>query len=357
MNVGEYFVFPNNLAMAVARAGGSAEEVIALLILYRGAGIHTSSGWGENAIRKYAGMTYSRAQQATKFLQENGFIKLKLALTKACAPTNRPAKSRWQIVRPDYLPIYLPNELVDGTKHGNDSPPLCRLYTQARPALAQHIDFSNSRLDSILMLLEFYARQNIARFGGVDTQCWYKPWRTRGAEETDSGADQAIGTIFDIEKDIAAVSTKMASQVFIHIECEDYRMRRYLHAISNLMHLGLAYEVLQVWNADPIECLSAEWQYPLYIFDRQARTSEPCIYKQINRIGIDWDEIRYGSESYNEAATRCFRFFTFDTSWIAGSVLRMRYRAHDLETGIGMQEQRLRSEHWIEELNLLQDQD
>lgn len=348
--LGQFFVFPPNAALDIIRAGGGVEEIISLLVLYRGAGRFSSTKWSENAIRKHGGFTYSRATKALEFLAERRLITAKKA---GDVEDKAHAGHKWQINKPDDGLIYLPNAIVDGVGGGKDHPPLARLYEDVDADIAKGINIHHARLDAVSLLLAFYAEQDIAHYGGVSPFFWSRPWEITGSEyiEPKTPIPNSNGVFYEIAKGDQQVFDNHLCRRWDYIQDETQRLDRYWRAVRNLKNLGLAYEVLQIWTGDPTAKRDAEVMYPLYIFDQRARTNEPNIYRDINGLAMDAMGAELFFDPYGESAfgteIDTFRYVAVkNTNALAFSVLRLRYRPHDKDTGIGMTDQEKKAREW-----------
>lgn len=347
---GQFFTFPANAVRSIISAQGGTEEIISLLILYRGAGRYSSSGWSLNAIAEKGGFSYGRAKKCLSFLCALGFVEEKQPDPKA--NKDKPeAGHKWKLLKTEDDPIYLPNALIDGVQEGRKRPPMVRLYLDIKSKPAKGIDTAVARLDALTVLLAFYKEHDISQYGGVNPHYWFEQWVPSDDEYyREIPIPGSNGVFHEIDPDTERAMSHKMIEVMPDMS-EEERDHRYWHAIKNLRDLGLAYKVLQVWTKNPLQSQDAEVLYPLYIFDQRARASEPTTYREINSLAID----DHGSERFFDSdgtsqfgeTVSSFRFVAVKgKNHVAGCVLRLRYRPHDRDTGRGMEEQANKANEW-----------
>jgi hypothetical protein len=127
--------------------------------------------------------------------------------------------------------------------------------------------------------------------------------------------------------------------------------------------------VLTVWDSDPVKNAEAELQYTLYIHDRHAREGEPYIQKEVHTaafaLGVrkrffdfypnsdeyEYEYVReYEYEDDHHSSFINSRRFRFIASRQGGGypvgVFRLRFRARDRDTGLGISAEKRRCEEW-----------
>jgi hypothetical protein len=121
-----------------------------------------------------------------------------------------------------------------------------------------------------------------------------------------------------------------------------------------LKRLGLVYEVLTVWNRDPLKSKTAELQYTLYIFDRHARDAEPYLQREIHKMAMKLGEIDYGDLGLDDdrgepslISSGRFRFIAIKkTGAYPLGVFRLRFRPKTKDTGTWIEGERQRCLSW-----------
>ncbi len=87
-----------------------------------------------------------------------------------------------------------------------------------------------------------------------------------------------------IQKCEAISFTSFIESVFSYITGTEYSRKRFWNAFNNLKRMGYIYGVVQIWDKNPLDDINklAEPLYPLYVFDRHARETEPFLAHVIN---------------------------------------------------------------------------
>ena len=135
-------------------------------------------------------------------------------------------------------------------------------------------------------------------------------------------------------------------------------MPRFWCALRNLRRLGFLYETVAVWSGDPQKDRGAEPLYTLYIRDKKARENDPYLQRVVHST-IDklwehdgqmlWDD-EWTTPGLIELSRQQGGGFRFIASKKASGypigIYRLRYRAWDRETGLGMKQEERRVSEW-----------
>lgn len=382
---GKFFSMPVEMANEIVLHGGHAEEVITALVLCRGAGRHSSTAWTENSVIKHVRMSFGRAKKAIHWLAEKKFIETsspqsgsdtqqssQSLLEEAAEKENGPIKTsrsskRWKVHTSQYLSTtYFPNDLIDKAADKAYGP-IGKLYNELeiRPMLG--IKVREAQLDLIMLLLHLHAEQDIEAYGGVAPQIWHCTWLpvSDGMGRAGSNAINQIpksnAVIYEIERGLEHFSTDFVTKTLFYVTEKTEREERFRFALKNLKKLNFFYEVLNVWTGNPLDDDSAELAYPLHLFERQAKGGdEPYLLSKINNLADKFYADRDGEPSFEQDGSLKnirpgnFRYFGYQgIGCVALSVKRMRFRAHNRDTGIGIARQAKAVEDWtvlIEEI-------
>jgi hypothetical protein len=158
-----------------------------------------------------------------------------------------------------------------------------------------------------------------------------------------------------------AVFLSFAATALAYVPDPTERVRRFWCAFNNLHRLGLVYEVLTVWNDDPLgvdqkKAHHAHPLYTLYIRDWHARQNgEPYLQPEIHSMVLNrgeieplelgFDSLERGNANLVESGR--FRFVAIKKigAYPLG-VYRLRYRAKDRESGRGIAAEEQRCLEW-----------
>lgn len=345
----------------MVQQGAGAEEVMAYLVLVRGTSVRSKgvSTHGANSIANRAGMTHHRAEQAMDDLATGGYIKK----PEGSEDLVKKRSSRWQITEaPDVREVALANTLVDGVGgRGMANPPLARIYSEV--SLGKHCHIPDARLDTLMVMLHLYRHQSLADYGGISPRAgvfrqWVEAENSYGEKVLDMGGNAAL---YEIQGGGNTVFNKFAAEALFYVADQDERHLRFWDAFNNLHRLGLLYEVIQVWTADPERDKKAEPLYTLYVFDRHARKSEPYLSRAIHAAALRcgtldaYEEFPPGIEwegSGNIIGTGRFRYVA--NKKVGGfpiGIYRLKFRPHTRDTGKGMEAEQLRVEKWANALD------
>jgi hypothetical protein len=359
-----------------------AEEILAYICLCRGAGRFTSSGWTEHAIATYCNMTQGRATKACTYLVQNGLINLNEnyravksdqtpVLTSGAVGNedggsdNEPRNKRHKYFlncRNEEKMIYFPNCIVDGAISGRKLYPLSTLSKGSFLCQPKGITSREARLDAVILLMVLYAHHDLQKSGGVDLglwSTWFTPVESGDGLGTSPPTSELCDTgysIHEVERGSEYFQTSLIAQFFSYISDENIRNNRINSALKSLLKLRFIYEVLQVWTGSTQrDDEEIELEYPLYICDSSQRASgEPSLAKQINSLAFllyDRAIVFPRDETFNIGDGNQFRFICDDErrGYLISS-LRMKYRPHDHDCGVGMKEQSAMVSNWTEML-------
>jgi hypothetical protein len=349
---GNFFAMCNQTIRNIVDAGGKAEHVIGYMILSR----HTSakgkfkyrgSTAGAQAIARRGSFTYRESEKIISWLEGNGFINRPEADAES-----KPKKMqyRWLLNElNDNSIVYLSNSLLDGTPGpGKDNPPMQRIINETPFPTGIKITIKDARLDSLMVLLHLYQHHDIAGSGGVDPRVGiYRKWEHTDPIEVFDDARPLL-TVQEIKGAGTYFTNVAASDALYYIEDLDLIKIRYWNAFNNLSKLGFVYEVLEIWDSNPLGNDDAEILYPLYIFSRHARKSEPYLAKTIHSALINADPDGISIPNFFESITHSsqFRYAMPKEGAYPLSVFRLRFRPKTRDTGIGLDREKTRASLW-----------
>lgn len=393
---GEFFMVRYSYLREIVLLDGGVEELIAYIILSRGAGSFTTSFWSDNAVKKYGGLRFDRAKSACAWLEKNGFIRLHRKYHETVAQINReklasreqrvdsagnplaaPEKTRmcqkWILAELDETTanvpfdlnlsdeIYLPNQIVNGFKKGPKYYPLGKLYNGVHTSPEDGINTDAARLDALMLLVRLYMHHNIQKWGGVNPRVWRGEWNN---ETTDEHRWTPIPdtNYFLVEiVEGAKIFDEDYDEELLFFVVPMKRKNHFHLAMRNLRKFGFVYEALQVWDADPLDCSDTKpaiLLYPLHSYNAHARAqNEPFLSDAINALCemvYDPEDIENGIRGVTHSGF--FRYIEHqDLDACALAALRLRYRAHDHDTGVGFEAQRSLVRDWQEIIDASRD--
>jgi hypothetical protein len=348
----------------IVNLGGGFAEVSAYVVLVRGSGKkRETSTHGANSVAARTGMTYTRAEKALDWLQKHKII-VKVDVTDE-KPKNR--LPRFRLLPLPVLrvkEVALANDLLDGVGRGKNNPPLARIFNEAD--MGRHCVIADTRLDVFMLLLCLYVHHDLSEFGGVDPRAGiYKEY-----ESTENSYGKRMepfeGTnlaLFEIQPTYTISCGVFAREALFYVPDGQELKDRFICAFENLKRLGFLYETIQIYSADPCKNEKARPLYPLYIFDRHARESEPYLSTTIHKLALR-RKILHGCDEFvdpdddvtteNIIKTGRFRFVSDKT---AGGhpigIFRLRFRPHTRDTGKGVAAEQRRAAQWESMLSKL----
>lgn len=363
---GQFFTVSIAAIKNILTLNGGAVELAAYVVIRRGSGRHTSTRWTENAIRDRLSISYKLAQITCSWLCEHRLIeRCNPVSNNGESPSHDTTRHKWRTPkhRDDQL-VYLPNSLVDGLSRSPNKP-LERLLEKVELDIRSGIFRPAAQVDAIAILLALYGRQDVLMYGGIDPKVWYREWIPTDRNDLPACHELSeTGFLLEqIERCNSHFSNDFINETLFYITDSTKRHRRAMLALKNLRNLGFTYEVLQIWNSNPLEFQHANLLYPLYVFSEGARNSdEPVLHDVINRVAIYQYNAYYDSSLVFDSSGELilnkghiFRYITSaDNEAFPISSLRLRYRAHDRDTGSGFAAQLQMVEEWKEAIkNLL----
>jgi len=381
---GEFFAVCVGTIRDIVRQGGTAEQISCFIVLARhtqgrGNWQYRASTAGAKALADKAGVSNRRAKKELTWLNNNAapgkeaFIQTRdEALTIAEHPIpeylgkgqNKQTKIRWmlsELSEDDNLKAYLSHTLIDGVGLGKDNPPLSRIIEKT-PFPKGLGNIKTARLDSIMVLLQMYQHHDLRDSGGVDPrEGLYREWKHAELPESLDIAEECDMLPFalqEIKRGDNFVFNTFAKEALFYVEDEEERHRRFWFAFDNLHKLGFFYEVVEIWDCNPLKRDDAELLYPLYIFDSYGRKNDPFVAKDIHSALIDCsalegmavreffdgiDANRYAPKEHQQC-----RYVVTNTGGYPLSVFRLRFRPATRDTGRGKEAEELRAESWKE---------
>lgn len=342
----------------IVEQGGDASDLMTFLVLAK----HTT-GWGKwkyiastagaKAVSARTGLTYRKAQVRLDWLQEHGFIQpgesvegMPAHVTCEAAHQRTATKVRWVLGKLGNSRAYLSHSLIDGVGAGKKHPPLMRLWEEVAKGPCASI--MEARTDALLLLIHCYAEQSIQDFGGINPEVLRRPW-TDTTSATEEVLEDLGWLVMEVEQGQESTTLEFVAKVLSHAP-EDSRRDRFWNAFENLKRLGFMYEVLQVWQGNPLENPRAELFYSLYVRDYHARQSDPYCQGAIHTFLIeagylDGNCLNALVEEAKEQQT--FRLIrTKGGGECVIGTYRLRFRPSTEDTGKGMMQEAERAEHW-----------
>jgi hypothetical protein len=229
--------------------------------------------------------------------------------------------------------IYLANTLVDGVKGmGEKNPPLMRMMDYMPVSFFKKADI---RLDALMLLLHLYYHHELDEYGGVNPNtALYGKWEPVSDEDDIASNFHSPLQKYTISRCSTIAKTQFIDKTLFYISEEKIRSERFWNALNNLRILGFVYEVIQIWDSNPLTTRSAEILYPLYILDRYARQSEPYLAKTIHDTLIKAGNITAFDipHFFEEINVGTFRYLAYSTHYPLG-IFRLRFRPKDNATG------------------------
>jgi hypothetical protein len=340
-----FFAVSVSVLHDIVARGGDASELLAYLVLAkhtkgRGDNPHTVSTAGCKAIYKKTGMSYRRAEGRLEWLSSNGFITPSEEPPREGRP--RASAPRW--ILPDLDPdiIYLSHSLVDGIGAGKENPPLMRIWDDTQTGVCK--SFMDAKTDLILVLANCYKEHELMDYGGIDPKLLSRKWIETPAHENLEGFKWRV---LEVEPGNAMALTSFQERVLGHLPAEVISAR-FFNALNNMEELGLVYEVLEVWNGNPLEDERAELYFPLYVRDLHARQTDPYCQKDIHTfIAAYLDGMAVPALFNDSVESGTFRLLaTGEAKQYVVGTYRMRFRPHTQDTGKGMAQEEKRAERY-----------
>ena len=340
---GHFFVVSLEAIQKIVKSGGLAEEVMSYLVLAR----HTQgrgqwqrlfSTSGAKAIHLKTGIPYRKATRSLHWLEKAGIIIPMNETIRRSSPhlpehfgkiKTLATTIRWVLHDFSEPFIYLANALIDGTQGiGEKNRPLMRIMDNMPISTSKKAEM---KLDALILLLILYFHHELDEFGGVNPNtALYGQWE-RTLEVVEDNPLLPFQK-YAISKHNNMVIAHFVNETLFYIPEEKIRFQRFWDAFENLKRLGFIYEVIQIWDDDPITTPNAEILYPLYILDRHARQSEPHLAKAIHQSLINSELPCDISELFNNIDSGVFRYLAYPEHYPLG-IFRLRFRPKVIATG------------------------
>jgi len=346
---GGFFSVELNQIDHMVREGAGSSEVITYLVLARGRGAKKSSRWGANSCQNYTAMSYHKADKATQWLLEKGFIQ----------NISQNQKPQWIFKQSDEgVPVFLSNALIDGVGAGKENPPMNRLYTDIK--MSDYGGREEARLDALMLLLHLYRHQSLRDYGGVNPASGlYREWSGAEAFYTGEKATEIKGTnamLYEIKGESRFCYERFMAEVLFYAEDKEERKARFWCAVDNLSRLGWLYETTQVWSDNPSKNSRAEPLYTLYVHDKHQRETDPYLASEVNKvadsaIGDLFSNLWHHNKEKDD---RLYRYIaTKKNKAFPIGIYRLKFRPHTKDTGAGMYEEQQRVDEWKRHLATL----
>lgn len=275
---------------------GRFEDVAGFLVMARHAtGLTVAgfepyklSGAGINSIHEKVGISEENARGVMERLKDGGFI-------KHVSPDVRKsfAHARWEVVQGE-LDLDLPHAFVDSPKSVNATSPMKRVKeSKAQPHYAPSltgVSDTELRLDALMLLLAIYQHTDMDAYGGLAPQCLYRGWTIHSQipkkDGVRWGAEPAktVSSYFSFMSEcqqhvaIAAANAKL-SQV---------QKDRFWNAWNNLEGVGLIYEVVSLFDANPQTSAHAKQLVSIRVNDFHAgsinKTGDPSLLRKFEEL-------------------------------------------------------------------------
>lgn len=354
---GQFFGMSMNAFKTLVEVGAGAEELMAYIVLARGAskrGDKLISTHGANSVSNRTGISYSRAEKALAWLIDN--MAITSLVEKSDTPIPKKLHAKYQINDVD-LDVYLANTVTDGIGEGKKNPPLMRIYNHI--SICSSGLLSDARLDALVILVNLYKEQDMNTYGGVSPYAIYQSWtpaetalgeKVRDIEDTNA-------SLYEIKRDSQHVFHSFADSTLFYVDNSGERYDRFWSAFSQLRTFGFVYEVTQIWSADPHKDKKAEPLYTLYINDYHARQSDPYLQSKIHSLALnngamdclEFSEIH--DDDYSVMNSGRFRYIgTRNGKSYPIGIYRLRFRASTKDTGSGIEAETHRFNEWAKVL-------
>lgn len=193
---------------------------------------------------------------------------------KPVKPGKPSDKKQWQ-VNDGSLDIILPYALVDGSPC-----PILRLYEETDDA-----DQSARQIDSLFVLVSLYRYSNMDDYGGVNPAVGvYRQWVEDIVPQNVAEINETPWSFYMIagmtERHFAQAEDKLMG----HVAGTEERVRRLEQALEQLEHHKYLYEVIQVWDINPLrEPGKGRPLYTISVEDPHAQGTDPFLQQEIMR--------------------------------------------------------------------------
>jgi hypothetical protein len=344
---GHFFVVSLEAIHQIIIKGGLADDVMSYLVLAR----HTQgrgqwqrllSTSGAKAIHTKTGIPYRKAMRSLQWLEKAELIMPMNEGVRQAIPhlpdhfgktKTRATTVRWILQDFSEPLIYLANTLVDGVKGmGDKNPPLLRMMDYMPISFFKKADV---RLDALMLLLHLYYHHELDEYGGVNpNKALYGKWEPISDKNDSASNFHSHLQKYTLSKCSNIAKTQFIDKTLFYISDEKIRSERFWNALKNLKSLGFVYEVIQIWDSNPLTMRNAEILYPLYILDRYARQSEPYLAKTIHDTLIKTGNLTAFDlpQFFEEINVGTFRYLAYCHHYPLG-IFRLRFRPKVTATG------------------------
>ena len=340
---------------SIIQFGGDVDDLMAYVVLAkhttgRGKIPYRLSTAGAKAISGKTGLTYRQAKNRLEWLEAEGFIISGDGDTHMADKPEHKSKAnkvRWHLNPADDDFVYLSHSLIDGVGKGKSNPPLMRIREEVKKGKCDTIH--QARIDAVLLLLHAYQNHSMADFGGIDPAMLHNPWREAKDNVFFEGLDVLVLSLEEDEHPVATV--EFVRKIFGSVIDQKEMAVRFWNALSNLKHLSFIYEVIEIWQGNPLENKRAELFYPLYVRDWHARQSDPYVLPAIHSYLVDTGAIdRFIFNDALEGAVGDGSFRLIRSSGgneHAIGTYRLRFRPGTKDNGEGIAMEQKLADKWL----------
>ena len=342
-----YFRTSLKTVQSIARSSRRFEDVAGFIVLARhGNGLpvaniepYTISGAGVNSIHEKAGLSEETARGVVERLRESGHIKEAPLEAKGLM-----RHARWTLVQ-GALDLDLSHSFVDPLRGSGATAPLKRLRETKLTAgyektALNKLSDTELRLDALMLLVAIYRHTSMEAYGGLDPRCAYRKW------EIKSQVPNTWGIRWGAEPDEASTAVafqNFAREAMQHVpkssgagKSDDYLWQRFWNAWTNLVKLGLIYEVVALFDASPLTDDKARLLYSVRVNDYHAGAvaseADPSWLRTLEeRFGT---ELAFYTPPLNERGDPEAMWVTLpDKRGALVGIWRARYRASTSDVG------------------------
>lgn len=278
----------------IAKASGRFEDVAGFLVLARhatgqplaGFAPYTLSGAGVNSVHEKAGMSEASAQGVIERLCALGVIR------PAPVEARRVSRfARWEVVQEE-LDLALPHAFIDPPRAFQASTPLRRLreasITGGYEQRLQNVAPAALRLDALMVMLGIYRHTSMKDFGGLDPGCAYRRWDVpyrvpRGCAVLWESEAESLDFRAWPDFQRACMAHALHDPASPTMNHEEHH--RFWNACYNVERMGLVYEAVALFDADPFVEERARLQFSVRINDYHAgavtKAGDPCLLRMV----------------------------------------------------------------------------
>lgn len=339
---------------ALAEDDAGFEVMMAYIILARGVSIRSArrvSAYSAQHIVAKTHLEQARVETALRTLARKGIVALQ------DNPDTQDKGVRW-VLEDGAQDIYIPTILTDNKRM---PPPIMRLQHVPVPGHPE----PEFMVDDLVALLMLYMFQDMEKCGGIDPRAGlFRQWAVvAGSAFYPHQVVNIIGSdaaIFEVGGATELMFDRFADHAFSHVNDSDARRDRFFNALWHLRHLGFVYEVSQIWDSDPNAADGSESMplYTHYVHDQTARTLDPSLQKEIQRVAYrlgvmdSYDE--FTERDYTNAEAVRFRYVA--DKQVGGypiGIYRLKYRHTSADISVNNDGESQRANAWLQELKAL----